>query len=139
VSPKNRQALAARVAQVASAALAKQGYVSAIDVLSGIGWLSRVALDDWRKGRARFLEAVVQVNLSRISEAMKLFRAWAAQAGLEPRYTAYVRHGRGARTPLRFSKSGAPKIETAYSTHWISPRLVEEKRARRAAERAPAS
>ncbi|MBZ0117649.1 MAG: hypothetical protein K8H88_11670 [Sandaracinaceae bacterium] len=128
--PKNRRALAARIAQISAAAIQAKGYVSAVDVLLGIGWLTPAALDDWRRGRAPFLERVVQANLSRVSEAMKLFRAWAAQAKLRPSPTAYVRHGKGPRTPLRFSKSGAPPIEKAYSTHWVAPRLVEEKRKR---------
>jgi hypothetical protein len=71
----------------------------------------------------------VQTNLSRISEAMKLFRSWATAKGLAPSETAYV-----ARTPqrqtLRFSKSGNPTIERLYRTHWVSPELSERKRER---------
>jgi hypothetical protein len=39
VHPKNRKHLAHRVTSAAEAALARQGYVSAIDVLLGMGWL----------------------------------------------------------------------------------------------------
>ena len=39
MNPNNRNALAQRVVKAAEAALAAQGYASAIDVLVGIGWL----------------------------------------------------------------------------------------------------
>lgn len=69
---------------------------------------------------------------------MRLFRSWATTQGLFASETAYV-----ARTPqrqmLRFSRSGDPKIEASYRTHWVSPELSEKKRERLAekASRAP--
>jgi hypothetical protein len=41
----------------------------------GIGWLDAGAVERWRRGQIVYLERVVQANLKRISEAMKLFRA----------------------------------------------------------------
>src|SRR5450432_4001267 len=34
-------------------------------------------VEQWRRGQIDYLERVVQSNLPRISEAMKLFRSWA--------------------------------------------------------------
>ena len=136
--PQNRKKLADRVAKAAEAALAARHYVSAIDVMVGIGWLDPGAVKRWQQGQVDYLERVVQTNLSRISEAMKLFRSWAAAKGLIASETAYV-----ARTParqtLRFCKSGSPRIEQLYRTHWVSSELSEKKRARVAqkAGRAP--
>ena len=136
MQPKNLQALADRVVRAAEAALATQQYVSPIDVLVGVGWLDPGAEKRWRLGQIDCLERAVQANLSRISAAMKLFRSWAAGKGLNPSETRYV-----ARTPqrstLRFSRSGAPGIERAYRTHWVSPALSEKKR-ERLAEKASA-
>lgn len=135
---KSRTPLVDRVAKAAEAALAAQGYVSAIDVLIGIGWLDAGALERWRRGQVDCLERVVQTNLPRISEAMKLYRSWAREKGLTPSRTAYI-----ARTPrrpaLRFSVSGDATIEDLYRTHWVSPSLSEKKRERLAekASRAP--
>ena len=126
MDPRNREALEAKVAQAATAALAAKKFVAPIDIFIGLGWLTPVNLNAWRQGRAPFLEAVVQVNLSKISEAMTALRAWAQQSGLKPSETGYVRKG----VALRFSKSGAPKIEQAYRTHWVSQALVDAKRAR---------
>src|SRR5882724_891110 len=138
VNPNNRNALEQRVVKAAEAALAAKGYASPIDVLVGIGWLDASKLEQWQRGQVDYLERAIQTNLSRISEAMKLFRSWAAAKGLVPSETHYV-----ARTPqrrtLRFSKSGDPTIEKLYRTHWVSGELSERKRERVAekAGRAP--
>ena len=135
---KNKAKLADRVARAAEAALAAKHFVSALNVLIGIGWLDPGAAERWRRGQIDDLESAVQTNLSRISEAMRLFRAWAATKGLFASQTEYV-----ARTPrrqtLRFSKSGDAAIEAAYRTHWVSPELSETKRERLAekSSRAP--
>ena len=129
MTPKNRTKLADRVTKTAETALAAQHYVAPVDVLVGIRWLDGGTLKRWRQGQIDYLERVVQTNLSRISEAMKMFRSWATSKGLYPSETAYV-----ARTPqrqtLRFSKSGNPTIERLYRTHWVSPELSERKRER---------
>jgi hypothetical protein len=126
---KNRKNLADRVVRAAEAALADGNYVSCIDVLVGIGWLDATALERWRRGQIEFLESAIQTNVSRISEAMELFRSWAGGRSLTPNQVRYV-----ARTPqrqtLRFSESGDPATEAFYRTHWVSPTLSEKKRER---------
>jgi hypothetical protein len=138
MNPNNRKALAQRVEKAAEVALAAQGYASAIDVLVGIGWLDAGKLEQWRRGQIDCLEGVVQTNLPRISEAMKLFQSWAAATGLSASMTSYVARSPRRQT-LQFSRSGDPKIEALYRTHWISQELSERKRQRLAekASRAP--
>jgi hypothetical protein len=118
-----------RVVRVAAAALAERQYVTAIDVLVGVGWLAPRRVDEWRQGRVDYLERVVEAGLGNISTAMRVFRRWGQQRGLKPSETGYVARSRGGQ-PLRFSKSGDPSIERAYRTHWVSPELSEAKRAR---------
>jgi hypothetical protein len=138
MSRKNRVLLGERVAKAAEAALAAQHFVTAFDVLTGMGWLDPGAMERWRRRRADCLEGAVHVNLPRISEAMKHFRSWAAAKGLSPSRTAYVAH-MPRRQTLRFSRSGDLAIEEAYRTHWVSPELSQRKRERVAekASRAP--
>ena len=133
MATENDKRLERRVVAAAEAALAERGFVTAIDVLLGLGWLPASAERAWRQGRIPFLEGAVEANLSKISKAMRFFRAWARGRGLKPSETAYVRRARGRQT-LRFSKSGEAGIERAYRTHWVSPQLSEAKR-RRLAER----
>ena len=79
-----RQDLKQRVTQAAEEALAEQQFVSAIDVLLGLGWLAPSHLDRWRQGRIESLERVVQANLSKVTMAMAAFRCWARDRGLNP-------------------------------------------------------
>jgi hypothetical protein len=135
---KNTRALVDRITEAAEASLAAQGCVSPVDVLLGIGWLDPGAPKRWRLGQIDCLEAAIQTNPSRITEAMTLFRSWAAGKGLSASETQHV-----ARTPqrqtLRFSRSGDPTIEQLYRSQWVSPELSERKRERLAekASRAP--
>jgi len=119
-----RQDLEQRVTRAAEAALAEQRFVSAIDVLLGLGWLTPSHLDQWRQGRVESLESVVQANLSKVMLAMAGFRRWARDRGLNPSETDYVARTRDRRQ-LRFSVSGDAAIERAYRTHWVSPDLSQ--------------
>jgi hypothetical protein len=125
----DRASIERKVARAAEAAWAKHKFVTAIDVLVGVGWLEPRRVDEWRQGRVDYLERATIASLGKISTAMRCFRRWAQARGLKPSETAYVARTRDRR-PLRFSKSGDPAIERAYRTHWVSPELSERKRAR---------
>lgn len=121
-----------RVARAVDTALAEQRYVSAIDVLLGLGWLAPSHVDRWRQGRVDCLEREVQVNPHKLTTAMELLGRLARDRGLLPSETAYSARTRDRRA-LRLSVSGADGIECAYRTHWLSPRLSEAERRRLAA------
>jgi hypothetical protein len=125
----NDRRLEQRVTATAEAALSQRGFVTAIDIFLGLGWLEPSSEQAWRQGRVPYLERVVTANLSKITTAMRCLRAWARRRGLKPSETAYVARSRG-RATLRFSKGGNASIERAYRTHWVSPRLSERKRER---------
>jgi hypothetical protein len=137
-SSSGRQKLERRVVAVAEQVLAEQRYVTAVDVLVGLGWLTPSSVDRWRQGRVESLEAVVDAGLGKVTAAMRALHRWAEERSLEPSETVYVARTRDRRE-LRFSVSGAPAIERAYRTHWVSPELSERKRRRLAeqAERPP--
>jgi hypothetical protein len=105
-----RQDLEQRVTRAAEAALAERQFVSAIDVLLGLGWLAPSHLDRWRQGRIESLEHVVQANLSKVTVAMATFQRWERDRGLNPSETEYVA-GTRDRSQLRFSASGDADIE----------------------------
>jgi hypothetical protein len=128
--PDKESALKNRVVQAAEAALSRQQYVSAIDVLCGMGLLAPSNVASWRKGRIDFLERVIQGNLNKISLSLSLFRQWAQAKGLQPSETRYVRSARSGTVDLQFSKSGDPGIERNYRTHYVSPALSERKQER---------
>jgi hypothetical protein len=116
-----------RVVVAAESALARQGHASAIDVLTGLGWLDPTHLKHWQQGRLACLEQGIQTHPSRIAEALNLFRARATEKQLCPAETSYV-----ARTParpvLRFTASGDPATEQLYRMHWHPPDLSGKRR-----------
>jgi hypothetical protein len=126
----NLTKLEQRVYRAAEEALARQHYVSPIDVLCGMGLLASPAVDSWRKGRIDFLEREIQGSMNKISSSMSIFRQWAQEKGLKPIETDYVRHARSGTVPLHFSKSDDEQIEKNYRTHYISSTLSERKQQR---------
>jgi hypothetical protein len=128
--PDRLEELNQRVVRAAEAALADHQYVSAIDVLTGMGLLAQTHVESWRKGRIDFLERMIQANLKKISQSMALFRQWALDKNLKPSETQYVCRTRNGPVNLRFSKSGDPAIEQHYRTHYVSPGLSERKQER---------
>lgn len=129
VNRDNSSKLRNRVVGAAESTLERQGHVSAIDVLIGIGWLEPVVVRRWTQGQLPTLEQGIQTNPSRIAEAMKLFCEWATQKQMHPSETAYVART-PARSALRFSASGDPTVERVYRTHWVSTALSDRKRER---------
>lgn len=123
--PMTRQDLEQRVTRVAEAVLAEQQFVSAVDVLVGLGWLAPSHVDTWRQGRIETLEQVVQANLAKSSAAMAALRQWAQNRGLNPSETDYIARTRDCRE-LRFSASAGAAIERAYRTHWVSSDLSRD-------------
>jgi len=121
MNPQTQAKLRRAIAAAGSAAVAKNGYVTAIDALLATGWLRPEKVEDWRCGRVPYLEQVTVAGLPKISTAMRVFRHWAKNAGLRPSETVYVSWTRDRRR-LRFSKSGDPNIERAYRTHWLPPK-----------------
>ena len=110
-----------RIERAVADILQNGNVVAPVEVLIGMGLLSRDDLDDWRRGRVPYLEKVINCNLSRLSRILRILRFHAHDLKLVPSVTAYVRHGRGPKRPLRFTKTGDPKLEEAYSRHFVWP------------------
>jgi hypothetical protein len=127
VDVKHPRSLEQRVLRAAEGALVEREFVSAIDVLVGLGWLPPRLVDEWRQGRLDYLEGAMTVQVTKLSTAMRLFHRWAQGRGLVPSETAHVARTRDRRS-LRFSASGKPDLERAYRTHWFSPELSASKR-----------
>ncbi|MFI7042955.1 DUF2293 domain-containing protein [Streptosporangium sandarakinum] len=119
-----------RITAAAEAALAQRRFVTAIDVLTGLGWLHARHVDVWRQGRAATLEELAAVDGARMTDAVAVLRRWALSRGLVPGETAYLSGGRDRRE-LRFVADGD---DGAFRVHWVSPEMGEAGR-RRLAER----
>ena len=62
LSGDERRALEQRVVRAAEAALAARQYVSAIDVLTGMGLVAPSNVEAWRKGHLAVLEEIPELD-----------------------------------------------------------------------------
>ena len=95
-------------------------FVTPVDVFIKIGVLTKEAYEDWRFGRITYLEKVISCNLSKANRILRILRLHAKDRGLKPSKTVYKKWGKGKKIFLRFSKSGNPALEEAYSTHYVA-------------------
>lgn len=111
----------------------EKGYVSPVDLLVKMERITQKQLEDWRFKRIPYLERVVVGNLSKMKFILDELCEFGKTAKLKSSQTVYVSWGKGPNQRLRFSKSGDPRIETMYSTHYVFIRTkapVEEKEAK---------
>lgn len=110
-----------RVVRAVESTLKDSRVVAPVEVLIGMGLLTRDQLEDWRRGRVPYLERVINCNLTRLSRLLRILRFHAHDLKLKPSWTAYMRWGRGPKQRLRFTKTGDSKLEEAYATHLVWP------------------
>ena len=60
------------------------------------------------------------MNLHKISVVLRTMHQHAQHKDLQPGKTVYTSWGKAPRTLLHFSKSGDPRLEDAYSTHFVT-------------------
>jgi hypothetical protein len=130
----SKPSLQARVVSAAEKILAKQKFVTPLDICMGIGWLPSARVDDWKQGGVAFLEQVLPVEGDRLADVIAHLERWAAAVGLKPSEAEYISQTRDRRT-LRFTENGDPQVEAAWSTHWVSPGLSEAQEAKIAKRR----
>jgi hypothetical protein len=123
------RSLKSRVAAAAAEVLARQGFVTPVDVCVGVGWLHVSNVDDWRHGRVDDLEYFLPVHGDRITEFIVCLDSWARERGLEPTEAEYISTTRNRR-PLRFFTGAPSVVEDAWRTRWVSRDLPAQKRER---------
>ncbi|MPZ53220.1 MAG: DUF2293 domain-containing protein [Acidimicrobiia bacterium] len=123
----SKKSLRTRVVATAESTLAKNHYVTPIDVLLGLRWLHSTNVDRWRQGRGFSLENVIEVDRTKVAEAMDIFLNWARHEGLEPSETEYLARSRG-HIVLKFTDDDDATMELLYRIHWVSPSLPESER-----------
>jgi hypothetical protein len=116
----NRAELVTSLNRATSELLREKGFVSLVDVLMRMGRLTKEDYESWRMKRIPYLERAIRLNLSQLSHLLRTLRQIAVKGKLKPSKAAYVSWGKGPQKPLRFSKSGHPRIEEAYATHFVN-------------------
>lgn len=125
----NNKELEIKVKQFSSELAYTKGYVSSVDVLIKLGYLTITDYQDWRFGKIPYLEKACQANLSKLSTVNRLIRKYSAEWKLKASWTGYNKWGKGPQLTLVFSKSKDKKIETLYATHFLNEKRINELKA----------
>ncbi|MFO7904464.1 MAG: hypothetical protein ACQESR_22810 [Planctomycetota bacterium] len=123
VTPSNykKDKLYCPVARAVHEIMQADHVVRPVEVLMRMQRLSKQDYEDWRFARIPYLERVLVGNLSKLNRILRILRIHAESMGLVASHTEYRKWGKGKkRIVLRFSKSRDPKIEKAYSTHYVA-------------------
>jgi len=110
-----------KVERAVASILASSKVVAPVDVIVRMGWLSAVDVEDWRFGRVPYLERVTNCNLSKLGRFLRILGFHCHDLNLVATPTAYVKWGKGPRTPLRFTKTCEQRLEKIYARHFIWP------------------
>jgi hypothetical protein len=93
----------------AEKALARQKFVTPIDVCLNIGWLQPSNVEDWRRGRVDDLDYFLPTHDDRSVAFLVHLQKWAIAKGLKLFEADYVSAAR-SRRPLRFSSLDEPDL-----------------------------
>ena len=118
----NSQQAAQKAIEAADRCLKAKGFISMVDVLMEMGKLTREQHERWRFRQVPYLERVIPGSLTQLDAIVRAVRNNSSKGGLTPSRTAYYSWGKGRRQPLRFTKTGNPFLEEAYSTHYLPRR-----------------
>lgn len=85
----NNSELDKKINSIAYEIVNQKGYISSIDILIGLGYLSQTDYENWRKGKIEYLEKACQVNLGKLTAINRIIRQVSVKMKLEPSWTVY--------------------------------------------------
>ena len=107
------------VAKATTKVLTRDDVLCPVNILMEMARLSKNNYEAWRKGQVPYLERVIEGNLSKTNRILRIIGFHAHDLNLVPSQNVYHQWGKGKKRVLRFSRSGDPNIENAYSRHYI--------------------
>jgi hypothetical protein len=99
--------------------LIQSDFVSPISVFQQMALLDKRDVELWKKGKIIYLEKVIKCNLSKANRILRLMRFHGHDLNMKPSIKIYKRKLKSTNIVLKFSKTGEPKIEEAYSRHFV--------------------
>ncbi len=114
----NKKEIERKLGTITSSLLRETGYISFVDIFIKLGYLTQSDYENWRTKKVPYLEKVIKINLKKINFIIKTVRRTILNGKLKLSWTAYKSWGKGRKSDLQFSKSGAPDIEEVYATHF---------------------
>ncbi len=115
--------------RAAEEALKRSHEVGPLEVLQGMGLLSPVHVEGWRKGQEWYphLEKWIQGSAEKLEKSYSYFQEWVRERGLRPIQTEYLRAGVRGAQPLKITEDGDPAMEAFYRTHYVPADLPARK------------
>lgn len=129
ITPSNykKDKLYPAVARAVSELLKTEGVVAPVQLLMQMERLSKPRYEGWRFGRIRYLERVFAGSLGKANRILRILEYHARALNLQPSQTVYHKWGKGGkRIKLQFSKSGHPRLEQAYSRHYVPRKKIRQ-------------
>lgn len=111
-----------RIVAATTKCLELHAYVAPVDLFVNLGYLSKEDYAKWRSGKINYLEKAIKCNLSKSGTILRILRYHGHDLNLHPSITTYKHKS----MQLRFSKTGEPNIEKAYSTHLLKVGLTHK-------------
>ena len=109
------------VARSISELLRENGHVAPVEVLLRMQRITKQQYEDWRFARIPYLERITLGGLGKMNRILRIIDLHCRKLNLAPSQTTYRKWGKGRkRITLRFSKSGHPNLEAAYSRHYVA-------------------
>jgi hypothetical protein len=90
----NNKELEKKVKQFTSELSYQKGYVSSVDVLLKLGYITESDYQKWRFGKIEYLEKVSEANLHKLSAVNEFIRKFAEEWNLEKSWTGYNKFGK---------------------------------------------
>lgn len=122
----NRTDLKNKIEHISNLLIKNKGFICSIDILQELDYLNKTQINDWRFGKIQYLEKICGTNLGKLTFINKTIKEIAKNKELKPSWTAYNKYGKGEKTRLIFSKSRNKNIETAYATHYLDSKRIDE-------------
>jgi hypothetical protein len=122
----NQLELQRKIETICGLLIERKGFISSIDFLLELKYLTKENYDLWRNGKCQYLEQVCNTNLSRLTLINTTIKKVANELKLQRSWTAYQRFGKGPAIRLRFGKSGDKRIEEQYATHYLDKQRILE-------------
>ncbi len=90
----NNSDLKNKIKLIGKEIIEEKGYLSSIDVLLKLEYLSEKDYENWRFGKVDYLEKVCGVNLKKLSTINKTIKEISGQWNLKKSWTAYNKYGK---------------------------------------------
>ena len=97
----NNVDLEKKIREIISELSDRKGFISSVDVLIQLNYLSQADYDSWRKGKIEYLEKVCNTNLAKLKTINQIIRKISKTMNFEPSWTAYNQYGKGTKQRLQ--------------------------------------